>query len=62
MVKKKENGFYNEDGSVFSRVMYKNGYPEITDDMVKKETEMLRTYSKMKGKIEEPSEANISRE
>jgi Uncharacterized protein conserved in bacteria len=52
---------YNQDGAVFSKVQYKSGYPTITDDMVKKETEMINSFHKMKGKYQEPTENDLLR-
>jgi antitoxin component YwqK of YwqJK toxin-antitoxin module len=52
---------YNQDGTVYSKVAYKNGYPTVTDEMVKKETEMVNSFLKMKGKYKEPSENDILR-
>ncbi|WP_320053849.1 toxin-antitoxin system YwqK family antitoxin [uncultured Acetobacteroides sp.] len=52
---------YSQDGAVFSKVTYHNGYPTITDEMVKKETEMLNSFNKMKGKLKEPTEEDLLR-
>ncbi len=52
---------FNQGGTVFSKVFYKNGYPTITDDMVKKETEMLNSFRKMKGQLQEPTEGDFLR-
>lgn len=50
---------YNLDGSVCSKVAYLNGYPVITNEMVKKETEMVNSFQKMKGKYDEPTENDL---
>lgn len=52
---------FNLDGTICSKVIYKNGYPTITDDMVKKETEMINSFHKMKGKYKEPTENDLLR-
>jgi|APDOM4702015248_1054824.scaffolds.fasta_scaffold43538_1 antitoxin component YwqK of YwqJK toxin-antitoxin module len=50
---------YQQDGKEFSKVTYTNGYPAISDDMVKKETEMVNSFLKMKGKFQEPTESDF---